>query len=132
MSGHAEVIRIEFDPSVISFENLVRIFYAAHDPTTLNRQGNDVGTQYRSAIFYNSEEQLKIAKEVTKEVTEQAIFSSPIVTTYESLGDYFPAEEYHQNYLNDNPNEPYCRAIIEPKIREFRKKYFDLLKKKKD
>ncbi len=129
LTGHAEVIKIEFDSTIISYDNLVRIFYVAHDPTTLNRQGNDVGTQYRSAIFYQNADQLRIAKAVTKEISDQGIFEDPIVTSFEPLVDYYPAEKYHQNYYKDNPNQGYCRAIIEPKVRKFREKYFELLKK---
>ncbi len=129
LTGHAEVIKIEFDSTIISYDNLVRIFYVTHDPTTLNRQGNDKGTQYRSAIFYHDEAQLRIAKEVTQEITNEGIFEDPIVTTFEPLEEFYPAEKYHQNYYKDNPNQGYCRAIIEPKVRKFREKYFKLLKK---
>jgi len=128
LTGHAEVIRITFDPSVITFADLVRVLFVVHDPTTLNRQGNDVGTQYRSVIFYNSEEQKETAQRIKEEFEQKAIYDAPIVTQIEPLTNYYPAEQYHQNYYKDNPNQPYCKAIITPKVQKFRKHYFNLLR----
>lgn len=128
LTGHAEVIRITFDPSVITFADLVRVLFVVHDPTTLNRQGNDVGTQYRSVIFYNSEEQKETAQRIKEEFEQKALYDAPIVTQIEPLTNYYPAEQYHQNYYKDNPNQPYCKAIIAPKVLKFRKHYFNLLR----
>ena len=129
LTGHAEVIRIKFDPAVITYADLVRVFFVAHDPTTMNRQGNDVGTQYRSVIFYHKEAQQETAKRILDEFTQKKIYDAPIVTLIEPLADnYYPAEKYHQNYFNDNPTQPYCRAIIAPKVQKFRKHYLNLLK----
>ncbi len=128
LTGHAEVIRITFDPSVITFADLVRVLFVVHDPTTLNRQGNDVGDQYRSVIFYHSEAQKETAKRIKEEFEQKAIYDSPIVTLIEPLTNYYPAEQYHQNYYKDNPNQPYCKAIIAPKVQKFRKHYLNLLK----
>jgi len=129
LTGHAEVIRIQFDPSVITFADLVRVFFVVHDPTTLNRQGNDVGTQYRSVIFYHSEEQKETARRIKEEFEQKAIYDAPIVTLIEPLdNNYYPAEKYHQNYYKDNPNQGYCRAVIAPKVQKFRKHYLNLLK----
>jgi len=129
LTGHAEVIRIKFDPSLITYADLVRVLFVVHDPTTLNRQGNDVGTQYRSVIFFHSEEQKETAKRIKEEFTQKEIYNAPIVTLIEPLNDnYYPAEKYHQNYYKDNPNQPYCKAIITPKVQKFRKQYLNLLK----
>ena len=128
LTGHAEVIRITFDPSVITFADLVRVLFVVHDPTTLDRQGNDVGDQYRSVIFYHSEAQKETAKRIKEEFEQKAIYDSPIVTLIEPLTNYYPAEQYHQNYYKDNPNQPYCKAIIAPKVQKFRKHYLNLLK----
>lgn len=130
LTGHAEVVRILFDPSVISFADILRIFFVVHDPTTLNRQGNDVGTQYRSVILYHSDTQLAEAQKVITEIDAKRIYDENIVTTLEPLNNYYPAEQYHQNYFNDNPTQPYCRAIIAPKVQKFRAHYIDLLKHK--
>jgi peptide-methionine (S)-S-oxide reductase len=116
-TGHAEVIQIEFDPRVVSYERLVDIFWDAHDPTTLNRQGADEGTQYRSIILYSSEAQ-KLAAEASKQ-RAQARFKSPITTQIVPLVKFYPAEGYHQNYFRDNPDQPYCRVVIEPKLEKF-------------
>ena len=115
-TGHAEVVQIEYDPSVISFDQILDLFWEAHDPTTLNRQGADVGTQYRSAIFYHNEEQRKAAEESKK--AAQGSFSDPIVTEITELGDFYPAEDYHQDYYDLNPRAGYCRVIIEPKLKK--------------
>lgn len=139
-TGHAEVGKITYDSSVISGEDLLRLFFTAHDPTTLNRQGPDVGTQYRSVIFYSNSEEKAMAEKIRKEVAKKKIWPNPIVTTIEPLKNYTRAEAYHQNYYSRfeqgdaktkaGMNAAYCRAIIEPKVREFRKKYASKLKKK--
>ncbi len=129
MTGHAEVVRITFDPDIVSYRDLLHVFFGIHDPTTLNRQGADVGTQYRSAIFYHDEEQKKIAEEVIKELEAQKIFDRPIVTTLEKLDKFYMAEDYHQEYFANNPYQPYCMAVVAPKVSKFRKHYMDMLKK---
>ena len=127
-TGHAEVARIEFNPSDISFRDLLTVFFATHDPTTLNRQGNDVGTQYRSTILYSSEEQKRVAEEVIAKKNNAKEFPQPIVTQVKSLDVFYPAEDYHRNYFNDNPDQPYCTYIIDPKITKLQKKFADRLK----
>ena len=119
-TGHAEVCRIDFNSEVITFEEILQVFWKTHDPTTLNQQGADKGTQYRSAIYYNSEEQLEDAKR-SREYYQKA-FEKPIVTEITKLGDYYKAEEYHQNYYNNNPGNPYCQFVIKPKLEKFKKK----------
>jgi peptide-methionine (S)-S-oxide reductase len=128
-TGHAEVVQVTFDPKIVSFKEILEIFFTIHDPTTLNRQGADVGTQYRSAIFYSSDEQKDIAEEVIKDFNSKGLWDRPIVTEVTPLTEFFPAEDYHQSYFEQNPNQPYCRAVIEPKVSKFRKQYFDKLKK---
>ena len=128
-TGHAEVIQVTFDPQIISFREVLYIFFAVHDPTTLNRQGADVGTQYRSIILYDNEDQKKISLEVIKELEKEKIWKD-IVTEILPLKDYYTAEDHHQNYYNTNSNQGYCRVVIEPKLNKFRKKYYDKLKKK--
>lgn len=125
-TGHAEVIQVTFDPEVISFRDVLEIFFAIHDPTTLNRQGNDSGTQYRSAIFYHTPEQERIAREVI--AASQPNFRNPIVTEVSPIGAFYPAEDYHQDYFLNNPNQPYCRAVVAPKVQKFRKSYAARLK----
>jgi peptide-methionine (S)-S-oxide reductase len=127
-TGHAEVVRITFDPSVVSFRELLEIFFTIHDPTTLNRQGNDVGTQYRSVIFYHSPEQEKVAREVINEVNQAKLWPRPIVTEVTPITNYYEAEDYHQEYFANNAYQPYCQMIIAPKVAKFRKHYFDKLK----
>jgi peptide-methionine (S)-S-oxide reductase len=129
MTGHAEVVRITFDPDIVSYRDLLNVFFGIHDPTTLNRQGADVGTQYRSAVFYHDEEQKKIAEEVIKELEAQKIFDRPIVTTLEKMEKFYMAEDYHQEYFANNPYQPYCMAVVAPKVSKFRKHYMDMLKK---
>ncbi|MGH9821080.1 MAG: peptide-methionine (S)-S-oxide reductase MsrA, partial [Pyrinomonadaceae bacterium] len=114
-TGHAEVAEITFDPAVISFKEVLQVFFAVHDPTTMNRQGNDVGTQYRSAIFYHDDEQKRVAEEVIKEVTAEGVYDDPIVTEVVPLQKFWPAEEYHQEYFLNNPNQPYCIGVVAPK-----------------
>jgi peptide-methionine (S)-S-oxide reductase len=122
-TGHAEVVQITFDPTVITFRELLEIFFVIHDPTTLNRQGNDVGTQYRSAIFYHNEAQRETAESVIAELTESRAFASPIVTEVAPIGAFYPAEDYHQNYYANNSYQPYCQIVISPKVEKFRKTF---------
>jgi len=128
-TGHAEVVQITFDPAVISFKRLLQIFFTVHDPTTPNRQGADVGSQYRSIILYHTEEQKKIALEVMKEMEERRIWSRPIVTQLVPFKEFYEAEDYHRDYFKKNPLQPYCLLVISPKVRKFRKEYAELLKK---
>jgi peptide-methionine (S)-S-oxide reductase len=128
-TGHAEVVQVHFDPSVVSYRDLLNVFFAIHDPTTLNRQGADVGTQYRSAIFYHDEEQKKIAEELIKDLNAQQIWDKPIVTQVEKLDKFYMAEDYHQEYFARNPYQPYCMAVVAPKVSKFRKHFLELLKK---
>lgn len=126
-TGHAEVIQVRFDPSVITFEELVEVFFATHDPTTLNRQGADVGTQYRSAILYHDKEQKAIAERMKKEFAP-TLWDKPIVTEISPFNTFYKAEDYHQNYFNDNRSAPYCQIVINPKVKKFREKFADKLK----
>jgi peptide-methionine (S)-S-oxide reductase len=128
-TGHAEVVQVRFDPSVVSYRDLLNVFFAIHDPTTLNRQGADVGTQYRSAIFYHDEEQRKIAEELIRDLNAQQIWDRPIVTQVEKLDKFYMAEDYHQEYFARNPYQPYCMAVVAPKVSKFRKHFLELLKK---
>jgi peptide-methionine (S)-S-oxide reductase len=127
-TGHAEVVQVEFDPSVISYADLLRVFLTVHDPTTLNRQGADIGTQYRSAIFYHSPEQKATAEQVIAEIGREGIWSRPIVTEVAPLTAFYPAEDYHVDYYANNPNQGYCRVVIDPKVAKFRKTFRDRLK----
>ncbi len=127
-TGHAEVIEIEFNPSIISFAELLEVFFATHDPTTLNRQGADVGTQYRSVIFYHNEEQHRVADEIIKQLNDENIFGSPVVTEVSPWTNFFAAENYHQDYLQNNPSQSYCQFVIIPKLDKFRKLFKDRLK----
>ncbi len=127
-TNHAEVIKIEFDPKEISYKDLLHVFWSTHDPTTKNRQGADVGTQYRSVIFYTTPEQQKAAKVVLKELEETATFKSPIVTTIEPFTAFYEAEDYHRNYYAAHRNQPYCQLVIDPKIEKLRAAYQDKLK----
>jgi peptide-methionine (S)-S-oxide reductase len=128
-TGHAESVQITFDPEVISFKDLLRIFFTVHDPTTLNRQGADVGTQYRSAIFYHDAEQKREAEEVIKEIEAAKIWNAPIVTEVTPFKNFYPAEDYHQEYFVNNPDQGYCRIVIAPKVAKFREHYRERLKK---
>jgi peptide-methionine (S)-S-oxide reductase len=128
-TGHAEVIQVHFDPNVISYHELLNVFFATHDPTTLNRQGADVGTQYRSAIFYHDDEQKKVAEELIKDLNAQKIWDRPIVTEVTKLDKFYMAEDYHQEYFANNPYQPYCMAVVAPKVSKFRKHFLELLKK---
>ncbi len=126
MSGHAEVIQVAFDPAIISFREILEVFFTVHDPTTLNRQGNDVGTQYRSVIYYHSEQQKNIAEEV--KLASKEIWDDPIVTEISAMDQFYVAEAYHQNYYKTNPNQGYCSIIIAPKVKKFRQKWAAKLK----
>lgn len=128
-TGHAEAVRIRFDPSIISYRDLLNVFFAIHDPTTLNRQGADIGDQYRSAIFYHSPEQKRIAEEVIRELTARRLWDSPIVTEVAEAGPFYVAEDYHQEYFARNPYQPYCSAVVAPKVAKFRKQFLEMLKK---
>ncbi len=127
-TGHAEVIQIKFDPEVIPYRELLEIFFGIHDPTTLNRQGNDAGTQYRSAIFYHSPEQKTTAHEVIHKLTEEKLFDDPIVTEVVPASPFYIAEDYHQEYYAQNPSQPYCAYLINPKVAKFRQRFTDKLK----
>ena len=127
-TGHAEVVQITFDPSAISFKELLQVFFTIHDPTTLNRQGADVGTQYRSAIFYHTPEQKDVAEEVIAEMVAAKVWDDPIVTEITRITDFYPAEEYHRDYYLRNPNQPYCQVVIAPKVAKLRKHFLDKLK----
>jgi len=128
-TGHAEVVQVHFDPNVVSYRDLLNVFFAIHDPTTLNRQGADAGTQYRSAIFYHDDEQKKIAEELIKDLNAQQIWDRPIVTEVTKLDKFYVAEDYHQEYFARNPYQPYCMAVVAPKVSKFRKHFLELLKK---
>ena len=128
-TGHAEVVRITFDPSVLSFADLLRVFFAIHDPTTRDRQGNDVGTQYRSVIFCATPEQRATAQAVIAEITAAKLWRGPIVTEVADRAPFYEAEAYHQEYFANNPRQPYCAAVVEPKVAKFRKQYFSRLKR---
>ena len=128
-TGHAEVVQVTFDPQVLSYRDLLTVFFTIHDPTTLNRQGNDVGTQYRSAIFYYDEEQKKAAEAVMQEIKSAGIWDSPIVTELKQFDRFFIAEDYHQEYFRKNPFQGYCRVVIAPKVAKFRHKFSERLKK---
>jgi peptide-methionine (S)-S-oxide reductase len=127
-TGHAEVVRVEFDPSVTSFREILEVFFATHDPTTLNRQGADVGTQYRSAIFYHSAEQEKVAREAIGQLEKEGVWEKPIVTEVTPLSSFYPAEDYHEDYFRRNPQQPYCQAVINPKVSKFRTRFAHKLK----
>lgn len=129
-TGYAEVIKVTFDTNVISLQEILRIFYHVHDPTTLNRQGNDKGTQYRSGIFYNTDTQKEIAQAITKEITDAHLWQNPIVTEITALHNYYDAEDYHQDYFYLNGSQPYCSIVIAPKMSKFRKEYRERLKEK--
>jgi peptide-methionine (S)-S-oxide reductase len=127
-TGHAEVVQIRFDPSELSFKELLQVFFTVHDPTTLNRQGGDIGTSYRSAVFYHSDEQKQIAEETIAEFNAEGIYDNPIVTQVAAFDKFWPAEDYHQEYFANNPNQPYCNAVVAPKVAKFRQKFISRLK----
>jgi peptide-methionine (S)-S-oxide reductase len=127
-TGHAEVVQITFDPKIIAFEDILYVFWRTHDPTTLNRQGYDVGTQYRSIILYHSEQQRAIAEKSKRDTDASGLWPNPIVTEISPFTTFYKAEDYHQNFYRDNPYQPYCRAIIDPKITKLRKEFREKLK----
>ena len=127
-TGHAEVVQVNFNPKVISFKEILKIFFTMHDPTTLNRQGTDVGTQYRSVIFYHNDEQKATAEQVIKEITEAKIWNAPIVTQVEPFKAFYKAEDYHKDYFKKHPKQPYCKLVIAPKIAKLREHYHKKLK----
>jgi len=127
-TGHAEVVQLQFDPAVISFRDLLGVFFTIHDPTTLNRQGHDVGTQYRSAVFCHDAEQERVAREVIAGLERDKVFDDPIVTEVVPLERFWPAEAYHHQYFRRNPYQPYCMAVVAPKVAKVRKAFFDRLK----
>jgi len=128
-TGHAECLQIIYDPSVISYDELLEVFWKTHDPTSLNRQGNDVGTQYRSVIFYHNEQQKKLAEKYKEQLQNEGAFSDPVVTVIEPFTVFYPAEDYHQEYFSLHGNEPYCSFVIAPKVEKFRKVFKSKLKK---
>jgi len=128
LTGHAEVAKITFDPAVTSYEDILEVFWNTHDPTTLNRQGNDVGTQYRSAVFYQNETEKKVAEAYKAQLDAAGTFGNPIVTEISPLLNYYPAEDYHQNYYNDNPEAGYCQFVVRPKVEKFKKMYGEKVK----
>jgi len=127
-TGHAEAAQIFFDPKLISYKEILEIYFTIHDPTSLNRQGADVGTQYRSAIFYHNQEQKAIAEALIEELTKEAIFDKPIVTSVEQLRVFYNAETYHKDYYKKHPKEPYCQVVIAPKIAKLQQRFFDKIK----
>jgi peptide-methionine (S)-S-oxide reductase len=128
-TGHAEVVQVHFDPAALSYRDLLSVFFAIHDPTTPNRQGVDVGTQYRSAIFFHSEDQKLAAEALIQDLNQERIWDVPIVTEVAAFEKFFPAEDYHQEYFARNPLQPYCMAVVAPKVSKFRKHFIDKLKK---
>ena len=129
-TGHAEVIQLTFDPAVISFADLLEIFWKTHDPTTVNQQGPDYGTQYRSAVFYHNEKQKETAEQYKKQLDDSKVFKRPIVTEITRFTNFYPAEGYHQDYFEENPRQAYCRAYISPKIKKFNRMFKDKLKER--
>jgi peptide-methionine (S)-S-oxide reductase len=127
-TGHAEVVQVTFDPAVVSYREILEVFFTIHDPTTLNRQGADVGTQYRSAVFYHSPEQKAAAEEVIRDLEAEAVWENPVVTQVVPFTEFYPAEDYHQEYYRNNTGQPYCQVVIAPKVAKFRRKYLEKLK----
>lgn len=130
-TGHAEVVQITFDKTKTNLDEILKVFFTVHDPTTLNRQGADVGTQYRSILFYRNEEQRKIAQDIINDLNKNKVYNNPIVTKVEAFKNFYEAEDYHQDYYEFNKNKPYCRMVIQPKLEKFEKVFKDRLKKKK-
>ena len=128
-TGHAEVVQVTFDPEQVSFSEILEVFFKTHDPTTLNRQGNDVGTQYRSAVFYHSDEQKEIAEKIIIQFENEKVYDDPIVTEVTAFDTFYPAEDYHINYFARNKNQPYCQFVVAPKVEKFEKIFKDKLKK---
>jgi peptide-methionine (S)-S-oxide reductase len=127
-TGHAEVVRVTFDPAVVSYREILEVFFTVHDPTTLNRQGGDVGPQYRSIVLYHTDEQRRVAGEVIAQMQRDGVWDDPIVTELAPAGEFYAAEEYHRDYFERNPNQPYCQVVVAPKVAKFRKRYMDRLK----
>ena len=127
-TGHAEVIQLKFNPSETSYKEILQIFFGTHDPTTLNRQGNDIGESYRSVVFYHSDDQKETANQVIEEITKEGVFDGDIVTEVTEFTNFYAAEDYHQNYFENNPNQPYCSAVVAPKVSKFRQKFLAKLK----
>lgn len=127
-TGHAEVVQLTFDPTAISVREILEIFFAIHDPTQLNRQGNDIGTQYRSAIFYHTDQQRQLAEEIIAEMEQERVWPDPIVTVIEPIGQFWPAEDYHENYAERNPENAYCQAVVQPKLAKFRRTFASKLR----
>src|SRR5690554_404780 len=127
-TGHAEVVQLTFDPTAISVREILEIFFAIHDPTQLNRQGNDIGTQYRSAVFYHTEQQRQLAEEIIAEMEQERVWPDPIVTIIEPIGQFWPAEDYHENYAERNPENGYCQAVVQPKLAKFRRTFASKLR----
>jgi peptide-methionine (S)-S-oxide reductase len=127
-TGHAEVVQVTFDPTAVSFRELLEVFFTIHDPMTLNRQGGDVGSQYRSAVFYHTPEQRETTEQVIGELTAAGVWDAPIVTEVTPLETFYAAEDYHQDYFENNPAQPYCRAVVAPKVSKFRKHFLEKLK----
>ena len=127
-TGHAEVVQVTFDPNVISYQDILDIFFGIHDPTTLNRQGNDVGDQYRSIILYHDDEQKRLAQNTIQALTDARAFPDPVVTQVVPFDEFYAAEDYHQEYFKNNPNQPYCRFVVAPKVTKFRKHHAEMLK----
>ncbi len=128
LTGHAEVCQLTYNPEQVSFLELLEIFWQTHDPTTLNRQGNDVGTQYRSVIFYHSDEQKRLAEKMKKKLDEEDIWTDPIITEITAFSSFFPAEDYHDDYFSRNPSQPYCSVVINPKVEKFEKVFREYLR----
>ena len=128
-TGHAEVVQVTFDPASITFRDLLEIFFTIHDPTTLNRQGADVGTQYRSAIFYHTPAQKETAEQIISELNSEKVWDAPVVTEVAPLEEFYKAEDYHQEYYENNSSQPYCQVVIAPKVAKFRQKYFEKLRR---
>ncbi len=128
-TGHAEVVQLTYNPAEITYRDILKVFFTIHDPTTPNRQGADVGPQYRSIILFHDNDQRLIAEEVIREIENAEIWNAPLVTELEQYSTFYPAEDYHQNYYLDNPQQPYCQVVIAPKVAKFRQKYFNMLKK---
>jgi peptide-methionine (S)-S-oxide reductase len=127
-TGHNEVVKLVFDPAQISVRQILGIFFGIHDPTTLNRQGNDAGTQYRSGIYFSTPEQEQVARDLIRELTDEKLFGAPIVTEVLPVANYWPAEDYHQDYYEQHPNQGYCSFVVGPKVAKFRKGFAELLK----
>lgn len=127
-TGHAEVIQLEYDPELITYDEILEVFWGTHDPTTLNRQGNDIGTQYRSVVFYHNPDQKRIAEDYKRQLEQSGIWKDPIVTEISAFEHFYPAEDYHHNYLAGHGNEPYCAFVVRPKVEKFQKKFADRLK----